>query len=216
MKCILCQTETESFSHPKTNIQFHRCPNCDLIFKDPSHLIPVEMEKKLYLFHHNSIEQLDYVSYLTDFIDHCITPFHQGKSVLEFGCGPTPVLALILAENYHFEVTKYDKIFFPDETYLNHKYFVISLTEVIEHIANPVEVFQSFLSLLHPDGIISMMTLFHPETNDAFLEWWYIRDKSHICFYSLKTFEYLSIRFHLKRLFTDNHRQIVFQKENQS
>ncbi|MBO8138417.1 MAG: methyltransferase domain-containing protein [Desulfotomaculum sp.] len=39
-------------------------------------------------------------------------------------------------------------------------------------------------------GILALMTLYH--NNHNFKNWWYRQDKTHICFYSPKTFSWIA------------------------
>ena len=48
--------------------------------------------------------------------------------------------------------------------------------------------------MLKPGGILAIMTNFYSEEID-FDEWWYQRDPTHVSFYSIKTFEWLSESF---------------------
>ncbi|MDD3123033.1 MAG: methyltransferase domain-containing protein [Candidatus Izemoplasmatales bacterium] len=212
-KCIICNTDVHTFRSDAQNIEYHRCPNCDLISKDESSYISVEAETKLYLLHHNSIESKDYVAYLKNFVNKAILPFNKGYHLLEFGSGPTPVLTSILKDEYGFSVEKYDKIFSKKKDYLDYQYNVITCTEVIEHVSELMPLFEEWNKVLFNDGIISIMTLFHPQENDVFLKWWYIRDQTHINFFSRRTFEVLAKIFHFDILFCDNHRMIVMRKK---
>lgn len=212
MQCIICGEESTELIHPKTNSLFHYCQNCDCYVKDESMFPSNETELDVYSKHQNSLGQKDYVDYLVDFIHKAILPYHQGYKLLEFGSGPTPVLSHILKHRYQFEVKKFDKHFEKDKQYLDHCYDVISCTEVLEHIANPMEVFKEWLTLLKENGIISIMTLFHPSSNEEFFDWWYIRDRTHVIFFSERTFEWIADKFGLEIEFTDHLRIIVFKK----
>jgi hypothetical protein len=48
------------------------------------------------------------------------------------------------------------------------------------------------------------MTLFAPDDVDSFKNWWYLRDSTHISFYSINTFTMLAKKTDLKILKTDN------------
>lgn len=212
-KCTICNSEVLTFRSDTQNIAYHRCPNCDLISKDESSYISIEEETKLYLYHHNSLESMDYVNYLKNFVHKAILPYHKGYQLLEFGSGPTPVLTSILKDEYGFTVQIYDKIFSKNKNYLDYQYDVITCTEVIEHIGELIPLFKEWNKLLLNNGIISVMTLFHPIENDVFLKWWYIRDKTHINFFSRRTFEVIAKMFQLEIVFCDNHRMIVMRKK---
>jgi cyclopropane fatty-acyl-phospholipid synthase-like methyltransferase len=100
----------------------------------------------------------------------------------------------------------YDKYFFrkkpcPEDM---PKYNIITSTEVFEHIRHPLLILKFLKKLLKPGGIIALMTLFAPDDVDSFKNWWYLRDSTHISFYSINTFTMLAKKTDLKILKTDN------------
>ena len=56
------------------------------------------------------------------------------------------------------------------------------------------------------------MILFRPYSDDEFLKWFYIRDKTHISFYNRRTFEVIADMLNLKIIYTDNHRYITLKR----
>jgi len=64
------------------------------------------------------------------------------------------------------------------------------MTEVIEHIANPQLLLTQLNSILKQAGILAIMTK-RVIDQQAFSTWHYKNDPTHICFYSLKTFEWI-------------------------
>ena len=48
------------------------------------------------------------------------------------------------------------------------------------------------------------MTLFHPNNEEEFKDWWYRRDTTHICFYTPKTLKKLAELIGLKVLLVDD------------
>ncbi|TNF08761.1 MAG: class I SAM-dependent methyltransferase [Bacillota bacterium] len=211
--CPLCNHETSSFIHEKFGIVFHECPHCELIFKDSSNYINESAELDVYLRHQNSLENIGYVNYLMNFIEQGVTPFIQSGKALEFGSGPSPVLAHLLKTHYKFEVDIYDYYFSPHKIYEGKTYDLITSTEVIEHIQKPEKVFELFHALLNQQGILSLMTLFYPKDRDVFKDWFYIRDPSHVTFYTPKTMTYIAETFGFELLFHNDYRVTVFKKK---
>ncbi len=125
-----------------------------------------------------------------DFLDYSIENLHV-KSVLDFGSGPTPVLAELLKKR-GLRVEYFDKFYQPNEIYKNKKYDLIASTEVFEHLENPKKILKFLTSHLEPDGIIAIMTLFHSNKIDDFLKWWYRRDPTHITFFTPKSIEVMA------------------------
>jgi 2-polyprenyl-3-methyl-5-hydroxy-6-metoxy-1,4-benzoquinol methylase len=147
-----------------------------------------------------------------DFISFCFSDVDlNGSEILEFGCGPGPVLAKLL-ENEGAKVTKYDKFFFDDESYKEKKYDFITSTEVFEHLQHPKESLAELAELLKPGGMIAIMTNFHLNDTDRFLKWWYRRDPTHISFFNKRVFEVLTKKLNLTIKRCDNRKIITLVK----
>jgi len=148
---------------------------------------------------------------LKDFIETSIAPRRSMiKNALDFGCGPAPVLSILL-RNAGLDVDVHDKFFSPQEAYLNNKYDLITATEVLEHLKDPVETIKLFKGLLNENGIIAVMTQFHPRDDQQFVDWWYRRDRTHISFYSPRTIARLAEKYGMKILYCDDKNICVLQ-----
>lgn len=201
------------------NIKYYYCKNCYFIFLDEEKIISPKKEKERYMKHNNDFSNEGYVIMFKRFIKRWIRPYYiPFGTALDFGCGPVPVLALLLKEE-GFEVDIYDLHFAPEKVYTNKKYDLITLTEVIEHLKNPLKIINTLIRHLNRNGILVIMTLFHPENEEVFKKWWYRTDCTHISFYSAKTFRYIANTLDLKVLITDEKNICVLCKnkyENRS
>jgi len=65
---------------------------------------------------------------------------------------------------------------------------------------------------INPNGYLALMTKFPPKDNQAFLNWWYRRDPTHISFFTPKSFEIMAEKVGLKVLKIVNENIVVFQK----
>lgn len=214
MKCKICNGETRDLLVESNKRLYHICKECEFIFLDENYLVTENAEKTQYSFHNNTKENTGYVEYLERFIEEAITPYAQDvNDVLDFGCGPGPVLYELLKERYK-RVDKYDPYFSPEKVFENKKYDLITSTEVFEHLKKPLEVMEFLKDHLKEGGILSLMTGFHNNNQEKFKNWWYIRDQTHICFYTPKVFQKLADLFDLKFLYTNNKNIVVLQKEN--
>jgi SAM-dependent methyltransferase len=190
---------------------FHECLHCEVIYKDEKDKISLEDEKKVYELHENSIENEGYVNFLSNFVDSALYPFIKKGRLLDFGSGPEPVLKSILEDRYRFEVDIFDFFYATKASVFNKMYDGITSTEVFEHLWKPVDALQKLKSILKKDGILAIMTLFHPKNQDIFFDWFYIRDPSHVTFFTPKTFEVMAKKVGMTVIDTNGHRYITLK-----
>ncbi len=192
MNCKICNKPTISFIDKRNNWEFFHCQKCEFIFKNPKNYVDKTNELKQYSHHNNTMESSGYVEMFKKFINFIFKPYTQDiKTALEFGSGPGPVLSELLKQK-GLKVDIYDKYFSPQKVYENKKYDLITSTEVIEHIQNPLEVFELFSNHIKKDGYLALMTQFHKNKEENFKKWWYKNDPTHICFFRPYTFEVLA------------------------
>jgi hypothetical protein len=213
--CIVCGAKTNTLTDSElTNpepVIYHVCTTCNLITKAPFTHPTHEDEKTLYTHHNNSMENVGYVNMFNRFIAAAIDPFINTGSGLDFGSGPGPVLYELLKQK-GFTMAHYDPYFHDEKTVLTKTYDLITSTEVFEHLSNPLTTFKTLAKMLNKDGILAIMTSFHPKDDETFLSWWYRRDPTHISFYTDKTFEYLTKETKLQQIYTNHKNIIVFKK----
>jgi hypothetical protein len=210
--CRVCESPLEPFHASGEDRLYHTCPACEWILLDEVHHLPAEKQKARYLLHENSQANPGYVKMFERFMDSCVDPFaRKGGTALDFGCGPEPVLAGLLRERgYHAEA--YDPLFFPDESYRGKKYDLICLTEVLEHLSEPMKVLWELKERLTERGSLAVMTLFHPKDEEKFSKWWYRRDATHVSFYTERTIGKIAEGLGMSLLFTDSERLAVLGK----
>ena len=212
--CKICLKNARTIYDPQYDHNYYACDNCGFIFLDDSNVVSPEQEKKEYSFHQNSFDNEGYVNMFRDFIKQAILPYKlQIKTALDFGSGPGPVLAKLLRQE-GFKTDIYDKYFSPDKVYLNKKYDLITATEVLEHLPDPLATLKLLKSLLSEKGIIAIMTLFHPDSDEDFKQWWYRRDATHISFYTPKTMRQMAELLGLNVLLVDKKNLCVLSSVN--
>ena len=149
-------------------------------------------EKQRYDLHCNHASDQGYRQFLSQLTEPLTARLQPGANGLDFGCGPTAVIALIL-ENGGFRMNRYDPFYAPDRSVLETSYDFIACVEAMEHFFQPALEWKLFLHLVKPGGWIGIMTaLREPQTD--FINWWYRKDITHVCFYSRRTFEWLAMR----------------------
>ncbi len=213
LSCLICQTALETFQTKGDGRIYHSCPDCQWIFLDKQFHPSEERQKQRYLQHENSAGNAGYVAMFEGFIRTCVEPFApKGGALLDFGCGPEPVLAGLLQKR-GFSVDTFDLLFAPDESYRNKYYDLIILTEVLEHLFNPWETLKTLGENLKPGGGFAVMTLFHPNDRERFSKWWYRKDSTHVSFYTLKTLSLIAENLGIPLGFSDDNRVVVLKKE---
>lgn len=206
MNCLLCHTSTSIKSS-----EVFECPLCGLVFKNPKIHFNLSQDIKRYTTHRNSHQDQGYV----DFLNRMVTPLSsflpKKFSALDFGCGPVPTLCLLL-EDKGGVVENYDPLFFENPSALQKTYDVVISTEVIEHFKSINEDWELLTSLVSPNGILAVMTLFIGNDID-YKSWWYKNDPTHVVFYREETFDYLAKRFQLEIIYNDKKSIIMFRKK---
>jgi len=210
-KCKICKNDTVNIKDIKTDKTYFKCTNCEYIFLDELSYVDENHERRHYDKHHNNLESLGYVKMFEDLVEEFITPYDDINYTLDFGCGEGEVLPIVLERN-SIRCDRYDLFYFPKKIYEDKIYDLITSTEVIEHLENPLDIFKKLISHVRKDGYLVFMTGFHPSDDEKFFKWWYIRDITHIGFFNLKTFEYIAQVLDLKILKHNDKNTIMFQK----
>lgn len=211
MACPLCGAKG-IWEAKIRQFNYYRCPECDLTFVPANEHLPPDQEKARYELHQNSLDDAGYVNMFTSKFpilrQYCVGM----KTILDYGCGPTPVLVeLLRREGYYAE--GYDPFFAPHLD-LTRRYDGVISTEVFEHFACPQKELRTISQLLGPGGYLAVMTKFRQE--DVPLDkWWYVHDPTHVAFYSQKTWQWIAQAFGFAILYSNGKDFIVAKKIEQ-
>ncbi|MCX7656783.1 MAG: class I SAM-dependent methyltransferase [Treponemataceae bacterium] len=202
---MICPICTSSHSNPiplqrrnKMNRRFFRCTNCKSVWEDPSTWLSECEEKARYLLHQNHPGDPSYREYMEGILRQVwegITyvsqksPSGQCLDILDYGCGPSPVVAPLLSYHGH-RVTSYDPYFAPIT--LRGLYDLILCIEVAEHFKEPRKEFIQMATLLKEGGFLAIHTHRVPDEDEDFAGWWYKEDTTHRVFYSGTAMDVLS------------------------
>jgi len=176
--------------------RYIRCGSCGLVFVPERYWLSSEEERAEYDLHENTADDAGYRQFLSRLTTPLLEKLPLNQHGLDFGCGPGPALPDMLAAHGH-QVELYDPFYADHPSALNTPYDFICATEVVEHLRDPGQVFTTLFSLLKPGGWLGIMTKMVRDL-DAFSNWHYIRDPTHICFYHRDTFAYLAQRFNAR------------------
>ncbi len=190
--CPIClTTQCRAYYQDKRDYLF--CPICSLVFVPKHQLLSANQEKAVYDLHENSIVDKGYQRFLERLSIPLCKRLKPNSLGLDFGSGPTPTLSFML-ENAGHTVNIYDPFYAPNNSVFDHKYDFIVATEVVEHLHHPGDELDLLWSCLKPGGTLGIMTK-RVIDQQAFSNWHYKNDQTHVCFFSLETFQWLGKRW---------------------
>jgi hypothetical protein len=157
-----------------------------------------------YQLHRNSHEDHDYCEFLQRLVRPLSERLKPGANGVDMGSGPVPVLAQLLQER-GFACAVYDPFFAPDTQIFKRRYDFVSASEVIEHLHQPEQTLSTWWQLLEPGGWLAVMTNMQRPSADQFGAWYYRRDPTHVCFWSVASFTWLAQRWQAEVEFPHPH-----------
>lgn len=188
--CPVCRVERTEPMTSVDNRNYWRCPVCQARFLDPRRLPDPAGERAHYDLHENDPDDPGYRAFLARLADPLLKRLQAGQSGLDYGCGPGPALARMLEEAGH-RMALYDPIYARNPEVLNGTYDFITCTETAEHFHDPAAEFRRLNRMLHPGGLLAVMTMFQTD-DERFAGWHYRRDPTHVVFYRTETMEWLA------------------------
>lgn len=189
LSCPLCDAlNIKLFYQEKRD--YYQCLNCFMVFVNPQQFLSLDDEKAMYDRHNNSPYDLSYRKFLSRLFTPMMAHLTINKHGLDFGSGPGPTLSVMFEEAGH-SMSLYDKFYAPDQQVFTQQYDFISSSEVVEHLHKPGEELQRLWSCLKPGGILGIMTK-RVLDYEAFVRWHYKNDPTHICFFSIASFQWLA------------------------
>lgn len=212
MICPLCGHESAPGEEFRIQRPFpricRRCPECLLISVDPAGHIEPERERARYLLHRNAAEDEGYVRFLRRLLDPVLPLLAPGMKGLDFGCGPSAVLGS-LVQGHGLACDAYDPHFhaMPPRP----PYDFILAAEVFEHFRHPGGEIAKLVALLGRPGILGIMTERWTDP-DAFADWHYTSDPTHVAFYHARTLQWIGRRWELERIFDDGERVTILRR----
>ncbi len=209
MKCPLCKSTNTHFFVKNTERAYQKCSNCEFIFVPSSFFLNKFEEKNRYNLHENFIENIGYRNFLSQVITPIKEKLSKGAFGLDYGSGPSPVLATLL-EIEGYKMNFHDPYYAKNQSIFDEKYDFITLTEVAEHFYYPAIEFEKLLNLLKPKGYLVVMTS-RTDTITDFKNWYYQKDPTHVSFYANKSFEFIAFKYKLSISIIDS-KIMIFNK----
>ena len=206
-RCPLCGAAAQYYGDYHKR-RFFECAECYLISSDRTRLLNPLEERDRYLLHQYDETNQGYLEYLDAVIKPARQFISRSGPCLDYGSGPACILAKVLADK-GYQCESFDPFFI--KTNLKPPYDTIFSTEVFEHFNAVSSEIAKLLLLLSKGGILAVMTQFNTAGN-IFGDWHYIRDKTHLSFYSIETLHWIKNKFDLEILFCDNKRVVIYRK----
>ena len=175
---------------------FFHCAVCDLLYVPKTFHVSLNEEKQKYGMHNNDSTDSRYIQFLGQMIHQVCTLAGNHQRVLDFGSGPQPVLAGLLGEK-GYQVDLFDPFFSPDKAGLQPYYATVTCCEVIEHFNDPQRSWQELIDRMAPQGKLFVMTHRRDEVEDL-AQWYYIRDITHVAFYSKPCLQWIGDNWNLE------------------
>ena len=198
-KCPLCGANNIESACKDRYRDYLRCLKCQLVFVPSEQFISAKEEKAEYDLHQNSPHDPGYRRFLGRLFKPMQEELAPGSEGLDFGSGPGPTLSVMFEET-GFPMDIYDPFYANDPLVLTKQYDFITATEVVEHLFQPREVLDQLWAILKPGGLLGIMTKLVIDM-EAFKNWHYKNDLTHVCFFSKPTFEWLADMWHAKVTF---------------
>lgn len=189
--CPLCCASATKSLFEIADRTYIECSDCDLLFCVPPGLLSFEQERQHYLRHQNAPDQDGYVRHLQRLSNQLIPQLKPGSRGIDYGCGHTPVMSMLF-EREDFLMENYDPFFSLASKKANDTYDFLTCSEVVEHFKAPREEFQKMKALIRTGGLMAIMTNLR-EGERRTPSWWYLKDPTHTCFYSARTFQYIEM-----------------------
>lgn len=196
--CSLCCSATSFFKEVEAR-RFFICSVCRLVFLDPEQRLSAPEELGRYRLHQNHPQDAGYRTFLNQLLEPLAPHLMPKASGLDYGCGPGPVLAMMLKER-GFMMELFDPYFFPDTAVLKNVYDFITCSEAMEHFFNPRKELDQWDQILKKGGWLAVLTQMR-ESQPVFEKWHYIKDPTHVSFYSRETMDWIAFQYGWKKFF---------------
>lgn len=214
--CPICRSTENKFYGKKNNLDLWLCFNCDLLFVWP---VPSDLKKiysQDYFINSQKNNNFGYTNYdqdkesMREIFLKIIGQFEQdvrGRKIFDVGAATGYFLDLAKSHGWQTsgtEISEYaagvangrgHKIFCLglEQLELTEKFDVITMWDVLEHVADPAAYLTKTSDLLNSDGLLAINTV---DRGSVFarilgLHWHLIVPPEHLNFYSLKNLKIL-------------------------
>jgi SAM-dependent methyltransferase len=209
MNCPLCLAQGNlTIVEGPDNRPYRKCNTCNLVFTN-LRILSDKKEKN------RKQKQVPYPGYAKDLrqsVEWVLPYLAPGMEGIGIGFNTEGVLPNLLQKK---NITCKEKgaRFLPAEA--ENKFDFIFASECFSHYFFPAKEIKALLSLLKEEGLLMVMTESW-NSLDQFSKWRFAKEPEHVSFYHAGTFDYLSRKFSLEKVFTDEKRLVIFRKKAKS
>ncbi len=186
----MCQSDQCRTYHRDASRDYRQCLRCRLVFVPEAQRLDPVQEKARYELHRNDSNDPRYRKFLSRLQEQVCQRIASPARGLDFGSGPGPALAMMFRET-GYEMQIYDIYYADQAEVLTRQYSFITCSEVVEHLYHPGPVLGRLLKSLIPGGLLAVMTQMIID-QERFSSWHYIRDPTHVCFFSRDAFHWFA------------------------
>jgi 2-polyprenyl-3-methyl-5-hydroxy-6-metoxy-1,4-benzoquinol methylase len=186
MKCPLCESEKVEYKFELEKNKLYKCKTCELEFLEDYKKDRSELYQKGYWVDEKNPEILKCKE---KNYEEIIKEIPKGK-ILDYGGGYGSFVNYL--KNKGFEIDLYEP-YLSTSKKKNKKYDFITLFDVIEHLANPIEIINELKEKLNENGKIIIITPNTGEISNKILgRKWPHYKYEHVLLYHKKSLEKLS------------------------
>lgn len=214
MKCKICNSESALFDKAvvleKHEIHYYRCPHCGFVqTEDPYWLSEAYSDA----IADSDIGLIARNIYLSNTLNTILKILNPTSQILDYGGGYGMFVRMMRDKGWDFEwYDEYCQNLFAKGHEMSHEHYdVITSFEMLEHLPNPMEMFERLFSL--SDTLICTTEII-PHHPPKIKEWWYYATESgqHIAFYTKESLQVVANKFG-KNLYA-KHGIIIFSSKD--
>lgn len=204
MDCKVCSSKTSFYAKEKIMLQnfeanYYICSNCDYLFIDNPHWLSISYSEAITDSDIGLVNRNFRLSIITFSLIRLF--FKNENYFLDYAGGYGLFVRIMrnLGLNFFWDdkyvKNLFAKTFSKNENPCSH-YGLVTAFEVLEHLENPIEEFESLLKLSRN---ILFSTELLPEHKPKPTEWHYfaLEHGQHIAFFSIKTMRYIATKYGL-------------------
>jgi SAM-dependent methyltransferase len=220
--CPVCKTKSQAPSFEKHSFFYVICPNCDLVYMNPRPTPQLlarfynDLPIRKFFFEHILLDfaEADQTSFFMRRLSR-LEQLHQGdrRRLLDVGCAAGYFVLLAQQQGWQgvgLELNEAYVAYAKEKRNLNirqqtltefaktgAKFDIITVWDVLEHVTEPLEIFETTSYLLEPGGLLAFSTINHRTLNAKVLkqDWRYYLPPDHLYSFTPKLLKQILARY---------------------